>query len=389
VTCFDVLVVGAGPAGSTAARELAHAGVRVCLVDKARFPRPKACGGGLSPRVLRYLPAGVERLLRARIQRAVFTFRSGRPFEVTSAVPMGFMVCREEFDTWLRTLAEEAGACVQEEVPVRGIERAGGQFAVHAPGEVIRAPWVIGADGANSLVSAQLFPRRVAAKFIGLQTELPWRGCDLEGTVLVDVGRSPGGYAWAFPKGDHVNVGVVLELPTGRELRGTLKAFLRGVPGAASDAGTAERIAPIAAFRGQPVPCAERGALLVGDAAMLADPFLGEGIYYAIKSGSLAANALLNGRDAEDAAFRYQTAIAEGIWPDLRAASRLASLFHRAPRWWHRILSRMPGSLMEYAAVLAGEESYTDLLMHVVEELRSRAGESFLARLGLARSGAS
>jgi flavin-dependent dehydrogenase len=97
--------------------------------------------------------------------------------------------------------------------------------------------------------------------------------------------------------------------------------------------------------------------LLVGDAARLADPFLGEGIYYAIRSGSLAAGALVAGQDAADAVLRYETAIAEAIWPDLRAASRIASLFHRTPRWWHRVLSRMPGSLMQYVAVLTGEDS--------------------------------
>lgn len=389
MACFDVVIVGAGPAGSTAARELAQGGARVCLVDKARFPRPKACGGALSPRVLRYLPPGADRLIRARIQRAVFTFRSGRSFEVKSAVPMGFMMCREEFDMWLRVIAEEAGACVREGMAVRRIERAGAQFAVHASGEVLRASWVIGADGANSLVGAQLFPRRVPAKLIGLEAELPWGEGGLEGTVLIDVGRTPGGYAWAFPKGDHVNVGVMLDLSRGRKLRETLNTFLRGVPGVAADVGVRGQIAPIAAPSGPAPPCAEGAALLVGDAARLADPFLGEGIYYAIKSGSLAANAVLSGRNAEDAEFRYETAIAEGIRADLRAASRLATVFHKAPRWWHRILSQMPGSLMGYVAVLAGEDSYTGLLKHLVEQLGSRAGKSFLPRLGLVQSGAS
>ena len=107
---FDAVIVGAGPAGSTAAWELARAGARVCLLDRARFPRPKACGGALSPRVLRHLPPGVESVLRARVRRAVFTFRWGRPFEIVSPVPMGYMVCRDEFDAWLRDRAEEAGA---------------------------------------------------------------------------------------------------------------------------------------------------------------------------------------------------------------------------------------------------------------------------------------
>ena len=129
--------------------------------------------------------------------------------------------------------------------------------------------------------------------------------------------------------------------------------------------------------------------LLAGDAARLADPFLGEGIYYAVRSGSLAAGALLAGRDRADVVVQYETAIAEAIWPDLRAASRIAALFHRTPRWWHRVLSRMPGSLTQYVAVLTGEESYAGLLRHVVDRLGSKAGRWLLPRLGLVRSGAS
>lgn len=386
---YDVAVVGAGPAGSTAARELATGGARVCLLDRARFPRPKACGGALSPRVLRHLPAGVEGLLRARIQRALFTFRSSRPFEVTSTAPMGYMICREEFDTWLRGRAEEAGACVREGLAVRRIERAGPGFVLRAPGEAIQASWVIGADGANSLVAAQLLPQRGPAKFIAVESEVPYAGGNLDDTVLVDVGRYPGGYAWAFPKGDRVNVGVMLEFPRGRELRGAFEAFLGGVPGLPSAAFGGWQIAPVAAPRREPAPCAVAGMLLVGDAARLADPFLGEGIYYAIRSGSLAAGALVAGRDAADAVLRYESAIAEAIWPDLRAASRIASLFHRTPRWWHRVLSRMPGSLMQYVAVLTGEDSYTGLLRDLMERLGSAAGGWLLPRLGFARPGAS
>jgi geranylgeranyl reductase family protein len=365
------------------------AGARVCLLDRARFPRPKACGGALSPRVLRHLPAGVEGVLRARVRRAIFTFRSVRPFEVTSTAPMGYMVCREEFDAWLRAAAEEAGACVREGMDVRRIERAGTEFCLRAAGEEIRAPWVIGADGANSVVAAQLLPRRPPAKFIAVESEVPCTGGALDETVLVDVGRCPGGYAWAFPKGDRVNVGVMLEFPRGRELRGALEAFVGGAPGLPSGAAFGRQSAPVAAPQGEPVLCAAPGVLLVGDAARLADPFLGEGIYYAVRSGSLAARAVLEGWDGADAVARYEAAVAEAIWPDLRAASRIASLFHRAPRLWHRILSRMPGSLMEFVSVLTGEESYTGLLRQVVDRLGSAAGRWLSPRLGLARTRAS
>lgn len=384
---FDAVIVGAGPAGATAARELALGGARVCLLDKARFPRPKPCGGALSPRVLRHLPSGVEPLLRARIRRAVFTFRLGRPFEIVSPVPMGYTVCRDEFDAWLRAGAEEAGAAVLEGVAVRDIRQAGNEFCVCAAGERIRAPWLIGADGANSRVAALWLPRRRPAKFIALEAEAPCDGHPLEETVLVDVGRYPGGYAWAFPKGDRVNVGVMLEFSRGRELRRTFEVFVRTLRELPSGIAATARTAPVAAPRGEPVPCARSGVLLVGDAARLTDPFLGEGIYYAVRSGSLAAAALLTGRDTADAVRRYEASVAEAIWPEFRAASRIASLFHRTPRWWHRILSRMPGSLMPYVAVLAGEQSYAGLLRHVLERLGSAAGRLF-PRLGLARSGA-
>jgi len=383
---FDAVIVGAGPAGSTAAWELAKAGARVCLLDRARFPRPKACGGALSPRVLRHLPPGVESVLRARVRRAVFTFRLGRPFEIVSSVPMGYMVCRDEFDAWLRDRAEEAGATVREGLAVQYAERNGAGIAVRADGEEIRGSWVIGADGANSLVAAQLLPRRLPAKLVALESEVACSGRELTDTVLVDVGRYPGGYAWAFPKGDRINVGVMLEYPQARELRRTFDAFIRGLPGLSSGAVTHYQTAPVAAPRLEPVPCAGTGVLLVGDAARLADPFLGEGIYYAVRSGRLAADALLAGGDPAAVAAGYQAAVAEAIWPELQAAARIALLFHRMPRWWHRILSRMPGSLMQYVAVLAGEESYSGLLRHVVDRLGSAAGGWLLPRLGLARS---
>ena len=383
---YDVAIVGAGPAGSTAARELAEAGARICLLDRARFPRPKACGGALSPRVLRYLPPGAETLIRSGIRRAVFTFRTKHPFELRSAAPMGYMVCREDFDAWLLAAAEDAGACVYEGVAVLSVERSGTRFIVRAGGESIQASSVVGADGASSRVAAQMLLRRSPARLVGIEAEVPCGDGTWVDTVLVDVGRYPGGYAWAFSKGDRVNVGVMLEFRRGRDLRRALRAFVAGVPGLPAEAAVGRQTAPIAASCSEQAPCAREGVLLVGDAARLADPFLGEGIYYAVRSGSLAAAALIGGRDPADAARRYEAAIAETIWPDLRAASRIAALFHRVPRWWHRILSGMPASLLQQVAVLTGEQSYAGLLRHVAERIESTAGGWLSHRLGLGRA---
>jgi geranylgeranyl reductase family protein len=382
VSDYDVLIVGAGPAGSTAARLLAAGGARACLVDKARFPRPKPCGGALSPRTLRYLPSGVDRLVRARIQRAVFTFRSGKPFEIASPTPMGYMVCREEFDAWLRAGAEEAGASVRDGASVRAIEETESGFTVHAGGETISAGTVIGADGANSLVASRFLPGRPPARYIAVEAEVPQDGHDLGGTVLVDVGPYPGGYAWAFPKGDRINVGVMVEYARGRELRHALANFVAGQSRLPAIARASQHAAPVAAPRSTPVPCARPGVLLVGDAAHLADPFLGEGIYSAVRSGALAAQAILGGTGRAETGRRYAAQVAERIWPDLMAASRIAFLFHRMPRWWHHLCSRMPGSLSGVVRVLAGEQSYAGLLRQIVRRVEAKANRWVREQLG-------
>ena len=116
---FDVAVIGGGPAGATAARILAGGGARVCLLDKARFPRPKACGGALSPRTLRFLPAGVDRLIRTRIQG----------------------------ETALH------------------IERTDSKFVVRASRSRLTIPAVIGADGVNGITARLLFPGRLPARY--------------------------------------------------------------------------------------------------------------------------------------------------------------------------------------------------------------------------------
>jgi len=387
MTHYDAIVVGAGPAGSTAARVLAQGGARVCLMDRARFPRPKPCGGALSPRTLRHLPPGVEAVLRVRVRRAIFTFRSGKPFEILSPVPMGYMVCRDEFDTWLKTAAAEAGVSVREGVPVRAIEERDVGFTVRTAGDTISAGTMIGADGANSFVAAQLLPGRPAARYLALEAEVLQDGHELGETVIVDVGAYPGGYAWAFPKGDRVNVGVMVEYARGRDLRRALATFVAGQPALPAAASVGRQAAPVAAARSVPVPCARTGVLLVGDAAHLADPFLGEGIYYAVRSGALAARALLQGANREETAARYSGLIESQVWPELIAASRVAYLFHRMPRWWHHLLSLMPGSLSEVVGVLAGEQTYAGLLRQIVERVEAGAGRWVRHRLGVRQEG--
>ena len=382
MSVHEVVVVGAGPAGSTAARRLAEGGVRVLLLDKARFPRPKACGGALSPRVLRHAPPGIERHFRAQIRRAVFSYCSARPFEVVADRPLGYMVRREEFDHWLVERAAAAGATVREGAWVQGVERDGEGMLLRLSGERVRAQVVIGADGANSGVADAVCPHRHPAPLMALRAEIVGVSSG-EDTVLVDVGRYPGGYAWAFPGGDRANVGVMLDRAHGRQLEGALARFLAGAGLAGRLEGS--KMAPVAAFRDGAGDCAAPGVLLVGDAARLTDPFLGEGIYYAMWSGSLAADVNIAGGDGETIARRYGAVVAGAIWPELQAAGRIAFFFHGLPRWWHRVLSQLPRGILRYAGVFTGEESYRGLVRRVTDRFEAGAGRWVLTRTRLGR----
>jgi flavin-dependent dehydrogenase len=175
----------------------------------------------------------------------------------------------------------------------------------------------------------------------------------------------------------------MVEYARGRDLRAAFAAFVAGQPALPAVAAIRQQAAPVAAPRSAPVPCARPGVLLVGDAAHLADPFLGEGIYYAVRSGALAARAVLQGTDGKDIAARYAGQIAAHVWPDLVAASRVAYLFHRMPRWWHHLVSRMPGSLSDVVGVLAGEQTYAGLLRTIVLRVEARADQWVRCRLGV------
>jgi geranylgeranyl diphosphate/geranylgeranyl-bacteriochlorophyllide a reductase len=296
-TLWDVVVIGGGPAGSTAACELAHAGRSVLLLD--RGGRIKPCGGAVPPRLLHDF-AIPDHLVVARVNRARMVAPSSR--RVDMPIESGFvgMVDRETFDEWLRERARLAG-CVRLAAECVAIRcDSGPVFSVvyrspgekNAPARVLRARAIVGADGAASLVGRQRMPGAVRSAFVLAYHEIirAPAGADARRCEIYYCGQvSPDFYGWVFPHGSVMSVGV------GSARKGF--SLRRAAAQLRTKAGLAE--AETTRCEGAPIPVRPLrrwddgvGAIVVGDAAGVVAPASGEGIYYAMYSARLAAQSV-------------------------------------------------------------------------------------------------
>jgi geranylgeranyl reductase family protein len=331
---FDAIVVGAGPAGSVTAIHLARAGARVLLVDRARFPRDKPCGGGLTMRAVRELPVSVEPVVEHRVDRVGLRLRYRGRIERRGRSTLILMTQRLRLDHYLVEQAAAAGATVREGVKVSDIEEQAGAVTARVNGEHVAADALVGADGVNGTTRRTLGLSNDYVMAVAFEGNVPndaARATRYRGIAEVELAIIPGGYGWVFPKGDHVNVGVGGWEREGPGLRAHLAELCRR-HGIREDA--------VEHLRGHRLPlrrpgsvASRRRVLLVGDAAGLVDPLSGDGLYEAFVSarlGSAAVLDLLAGRS--ESLDSYTPALARELAPLASASWGAKVSLDRYPR---------------------------------------------------------
>lgn len=366
---WDAIVVGAGPAGSTAARDLAAGGARVLLTDRATFPRYKACGGGIALRTERLLSFAIAPVVEASVSMVQLRHSGRYVVSKDAGKPFAHMVMRDRFDALLVEQAQAAGAEFRPGTLVRKVDERGDRVRVIADGFVAEGACVIGADGANSTIARSSglgdmyecpawelevsVPPRVAAAF---------REC-----CVLGLGYRPWGYAWVFPKADTLSIGMVLAPACGTALKTATNVFIGelGIPGAEIVVARGHKVRSRRGYE----PIATTRVALVGDAAGLADEFTQEGIYYAIRSGQLAAKAASRMLEGQGDLHSYQTAVDDELMPELRAARLIGYMFYgmlrRTGRGWLAASSRAGFLWESFFAAQRGDSSYARELARV------------------------
>jgi geranylgeranyl reductase family protein len=364
VSSYDVIVAGAGPAGSTAARLLAERGASVLLLDKQRFPRDKPCGGGVTMRAASAQDIDLSPVTEQTIYGARFSLRLGESFDRRFRAPLTYMTQRRRLDAYLAERAAEAGADFHDGDPVRELDVTSNTgVRVATTHDTHTARVLIGADGANGLVGRTFGLRRQYEEAVALEGNVDYpKGIpeDWREFVGLDLGGLAGGYGWVFPKGDHLNVGVGAWKYAGFTLRPKLADLCRRY-GFSPDALTNVRgyHLPVR-IAGSPI--AHGPVAVAGDAAGLVDPLTGEGIHMAFESGRLAAHQAMRVLAGEATDMTgYQRAVDRKLQTELTVSRKLQELFNFAPPPYLLMMRHSEKFWLLFAHILRGELTYLDL----------------------------
>ncbi len=369
---FDVIVVGAGPAGAIAAYHLAKAGLQVCVLEKAQLPRRKVCGGGLTHRAFKEIPFEISDAIDKHIQWGHLSFHGWQVGDVIAQTPIAYLVSRRDFDAALQKQAQSQGAQIKTQARVLSIEQDTDTVRAFTNDTIYQSQYLIGADGIHSPTAqaARLIPQRTTSLSYEARLTLPDNiNNPAVKSITFDFGTILGGYGWIFPKKGHLDVGVFRSWPGKRVTKNHLLRFVQQNPHLRSLTIKDIRAFPVP-LGGQPEPLHKKRILLAGDAANLADPWLGEGLYFALASGRMAAETILRCQGENQSHLSEYTHLVNDILVrQLAYARRLSLLINTLPLLNVAFLANSPTLQKMIVELLRGDKSHKETWQKIKKEL--------------------
>jgi len=365
----DVIIVGAGPAGSWLGLRLAEAGIDSVLFDREKFPRDKACGGGLSQKVIEFLPFSMGEVVERQMTGAWIGYRN-KYVLVSDFGPAGGMVMRDTFDDFLARKYLEAGGRFFDGASVDTIDETKDGCQIEAAGETWSGNILVGADGASSHVRRACgfgVHRKLLAALAAEVKPSEKVMQALNNRACFDLSAVSGGYGWIFPKRDHLSIGVFTH-HRGLDLRSHLQAFCNTHP-LLRKAEVFRSRGGVLPVGGDPRPVQKGRVLLVGDAAATVEPFLGEGVYHALLSADIAADVIIKHLKHGKSLGTYADRISDMIDDNIARASRFASVFYGNLPWTFPLLVKNRIIARAFARDIIGKSDFKGCLRHCLIRL--------------------
>ena len=365
---FDCIVVGAGPAGSTSAYQLAKRGRSVLLLEKHSLPRYKPCTGAIAPSIAQWLDFDITPVIDQKLRRVRYTFQLEDPIEakLETEDPM-WVVRRDVFDQYLIDQANRQGVSVQDGTSVMAIELQDGVWTVKTAQGSHQAKYLIAADGADGPMAQWLGlkPGKVRQSYV-LEIDLPQPMADP--AMAFEFGLVKQGCVWNFPKQQRHSLGLTRFLGDSlKQPEHTLATYAQFL---GSDPSTGQLYPHGLKLWNGNRPLHTNQALLVGEAAALVDPLTAEGIRPAIFSGIEAAMAVHRALEGNPQALeQYSQTIHDEWGNDIQWSQRIANVFFRMQKIGYRVGIKRPTATKRLGQLLAGEIHYADLATRVTKRI--------------------
>lgn len=366
---FDCIIVGAGPAGGSAAYHLAKQGRSVLILEKDALPRYKPCGGGVSPAIAQWFDFDFSPAISCRVDTLRYTLNLEDPVDVKleNQEPI-WMVKRDVFDHFLVQQAQKHGAELRDNEQVTGIEFKVDRWQVNTANGSVEAKYLIAADGAKGNMAKWLGFKDRKRRLAGA-LEVDTTSENVVNTINFEFGLVKNGYIWNFPKADGYSIGIgTFRGGEAQDFKKILDVYGKGAFGIDINNFT-QHGHPLCLWDGDQ-KLHTQNAVLAGEAACVVDPMTAEGIRPSIFSGIKAAEAIHSALSGTSNALEKYTETMAIEWgADMKWAQRLATAFYQFPKVSYKAAVKRPSASMTMARVLAGELSYSDIAGKAIKKL--------------------